>query len=54
MMTILFQEGFETDGNGTRYITSVPEFSDGFGDFFTQTDGSFWKATGQQGSGISP
>jgi len=39
-MTVLFTEGFETDGNGTRYSTSVPEFNDGSGDFFTRTDGS--------------
>lgn len=39
-MATLFSEEFETDGNGTRYITSVPEFSDGFSDFFTRTDGS--------------
>ncbi len=39
-MATLFFEGFETDGNGTRYTTSVPEFSDGSGDFFTRTDGS--------------
>jgi predicted extracellular nuclease len=39
-MQTIFTEGFETDGNGTRYATSVPEFSDGSGDFFTRTDGS--------------
>ena len=37
--TTLFEEGFETDGNGTRYSSSVPEFSDGSNDFFTRTDG---------------
>ena len=37
---LIFLETFETDGNGTRYTTSVPEFSDGQGDFFTRTDGS--------------
>jgi predicted extracellular nuclease len=39
-MTTLFVESFETDRNGTRYTTSIPEFSDGNGDFFTRTDGS--------------
>ena len=39
-MATIFTESFETDGNGTRYITSVPEFSDGSSDFFTRTDGS--------------
>ncbi len=39
-MAQLFLEDFETDGNGTRYITSTPEFSDGSSDFFTRTDGS--------------
>ena len=37
-MATLFTESFETDGNGTRYSTSIPEFSDGSGDFFTRTD----------------
>lgn len=36
----LMQEGFETDGNGTRYTTSVSEFTDGNDDYFTRTDGS--------------
>ena len=39
-MTTIFRESFETDGNGTRYSTSVPEFTDGSGDFFTRTDGA--------------
>ncbi|MCB1359335.1 MAG: hypothetical protein KDK53_23450, partial [Maritimibacter sp.] len=39
-MSVIYTEGFETDGNGTRYTTSVPDFSDGFYDFFTRTDGS--------------
>ncbi len=39
-MATLFTETFETDGNGTRYTTSIPEFSDGLGDFFTRSDGS--------------
>lgn len=39
-MTTVLQESFETVGNGTRYTTQVPEFSDGFGDYFTRTDGS--------------
>ena len=38
--TTVFSEDFESDGNGTRYSTSVAEFSDGFGDFFLRTDGS--------------
>ena len=37
---ILYQESFETNTNGTNYNTSIPEFSDGFGDFFNRTDGS--------------
>ncbi|MEL7314883.1 MAG: ExeM/NucH family extracellular endonuclease [Cyanobacteria bacterium J06559_3] len=40
MADTIFQESFETDGNGTRYTTSVAEFTDGFADFFTRTDGS--------------
>jgi len=38
--TLLYQEDFETETNGTNYFTSVPEFSDTWGDFFTRTDGS--------------
>ena len=53
-MATIFTESFETDGNGTRYTTSVPEFSDGSGDFFTRTDGSnigsFYDVTGAEGS----
>lgn len=37
---LIFSEGFETDGNGTRYVTSTSEFSDGNNDFFTRTNGS--------------
>ena len=37
---LIFSEGFETDGNGTRYLTSILEFSDGNSDFFTRTNGS--------------
>ncbi len=37
--TTLWTESFETDGNGTRYSTSISEFVMG-GDFFTRTDGS--------------
>lgn len=40
MPTILQEEDFETDGNGTRYTTSVPEFTDGSGDYFVRTDGT--------------
>ncbi len=36
----LFSETFETDGNGTRYTTSIVEFSDGGMDYFIRTDGS--------------
>ena len=38
--TTLLSESFETDGNGSRYTTSVPEFTDGDSDFFTRTDGA--------------
>ena len=54
MADTIFQESFETDGNGTRYTTSIPEFSDGSGDFFTRTDssniGSFYQVSGFDGS----
>ena len=36
---VLFED-FETAGNGTRYTTSVPEFTDGEEDYFLRTDGS--------------
>ncbi len=53
-MAIIINEDFETDGNGTRYTTSIPEFSDGFADFFTRTDGSniatSYNVTGQTGA----
>jgi hypothetical protein len=39
-MALIFSESFETDGNGSRYVTSLAEFSDGEADFFTRTDGS--------------
>jgi Ca2+-binding RTX toxin-like protein len=39
-MAIIFSETFETDGNGTRYTTSIPEFTDSSEDFFLRTDGS--------------
>ncbi|MEO1308332.1 MAG: hypothetical protein AAFV38_10520 [Pseudomonadota bacterium] len=35
-MTVIFTESFTTDGNGTRYSTSTPEFSDGSFDFFSR------------------
>ncbi len=38
--TPFWTESFETDGNGTRYTTSTPEFTDNSGDFFIRTDGS--------------
>ncbi len=54
MPTTIFTENFETDGNGTRYTTSVPEFTDSLGDFFTRTDGSnigtFYQVTGADGN----
>jgi hypothetical protein len=37
---VLYEESFETNTNGTNYNTSLPEFTDGGGDFFTRTDGS--------------
>ncbi|MBE3637132.1 ExeM/NucH family extracellular endonuclease [Mangrovicoccus algicola] len=52
-MTVIYSEGFETDGNGTRYATSAAEFTDGSGDFFLRTDGSdigsFYQVTGGEG-----
>lgn len=50
----ILSESFETDGNGTRYTTSIPEFTDTFNDFFTRTDGSdissSYLVTGADGS----
>ncbi|MEM7213721.1 MAG: hypothetical protein AAF479_17875, partial [Pseudomonadota bacterium] len=42
-MTLIFEESFETDGNGTRYTLSMPEFTGDFstfgaGDYFTRSD----------------
>ncbi|MEH6534948.1 MAG: T9SS type A sorting domain-containing protein [Psychroserpens sp.] len=52
--TTVFSESFETDGNGTRYASSVPEFTDGSGDFFIRTDGTgintSYVVTGEDGS----
>ncbi len=55
--TTVLEESFETDGNGSRYSTSVPEFTDGTGgDFFTRTDGttatvpSYYVVSGQDAS----
>jgi len=52
--TVLYQEDFETDTNGTNYNTSVAEFTDGFYDFFKRTDGSDigpdYVVVGQSGS----
>lgn len=54
--TVIFEESFEIDGQGTRYFTSVPEFSDGSGgDFFVRTDGltnvpSYYEIIGQHGT----
>lgn len=36
---VIFQESFETDGNGTRYAASTP-FNDGSSDHWNRTDGS--------------
>ncbi|PRY26354.1 hypothetical protein CLV78_101449 [Aliiruegeria haliotis] len=53
-MSIIFREDFETDGNGVRYFTATPEFSDGFFDFFLRTDGagigSAYEVSGQSGA----
>lgn len=53
-MAALLSESFETDGNGTRYTTSIPEFTNGDADFFTRTDGSNissdYNVTGPDGS----
>lgn len=53
IVTVL-DEGFETDGSGTRYTFSSGEGNDGFGDFFARTDGSdiasTYSVTGQGGS----
>ena len=38
--TILFVEDFESDGNGSRYTTSIVEFFEADSDFFGRTDGS--------------
>lgn len=50
---VILAESFETDGNGTRYVTSTTEFSDGGGDFFGRTDGSnigsYYQVDGQEG-----
>ena len=51
-MTIIHREGFESGRDG--YITSVEEFTDGAGDFFTRTDGSnvgdFYEIAGIEGT----
>lgn len=52
---VIWSEDFETDGNGVRYTTNTPEFSDGAGDFFTRIDqngtnvGSYYEISGQSG-----
>lgn len=51
--SMLFVEDFETDGNGSRYITSIPEFKEADSDFFGRTDGSdigTYTVSGQSGS----
>jgi len=35
--TTILQETFDTNGNGSRYITNTPEFSDGSTDYFLRT-----------------
>ena len=50
---MLFIEDFETDGNGTRYTTSISEFKEADSDFFGRTDGSdigTYTVSGQSGS----
>ncbi|MEL7218663.1 MAG: lamin tail domain-containing protein, partial [Pseudomonadota bacterium] len=53
IVTVL-DEGFETDGSGTRYTFSSGEGNDAMFDFFTRTDGSdissTYAVTGQTGS----
>ncbi len=54
-MAILFEEDFETDGNGTRYTTSHPEsVSTLTADFFGRADdddiGSAYQVSGQSGA----
>ncbi|MEO0775275.1 MAG: T9SS type A sorting domain-containing protein [Bacteroidota bacterium] len=48
--TILWQEDFETDGNGSRY-NSTNEFNDGTNDHFQRTDGSDISTSGGAYSG---
>ena len=43
--TALLSEDFESDGNGSRYTTSVAEFTDTGGDYFIRTNGSNISAT---------
>ncbi|MEM9010878.1 MAG: ExeM/NucH family extracellular endonuclease [Pseudomonadota bacterium] len=50
-MATVLDEGFESDGNGTRYTTSIPEFSDGSADFFTRTAGADITGTYQLSGG---
>lgn len=38
--TTLLLETFETDGNGSRYTTSITEFTDTGNDYFIRTDGA--------------
>ncbi|WP_404307061.1 beta strand repeat-containing protein [Neorhodopirellula lusitana] len=53
LFAVLGGVDFETQGSG--YSTSVAEFSDGAGDFFTQVPsnsiGSFYSVTGREGAG---
>ncbi len=50
----LYTEDFESAPDGSNYTTSLAQFTDGVGDFFTRTDGTtiggFYEVTGQQGS----
>ncbi|EMI42520.1 lamin tail domain-containing protein [Rhodopirellula sp. SWK7] len=53
LFAVLGGVDFETQGSG--YSTSIAEFSDGSGDFFTQVPGNsiggFYSVTGQEGAG---
>ena len=50
---VVFSESFETDGNGTRYTTSIPEFKTSDADFFGRLEGSNvpgYNVTGSSGN----
>ena len=47
-LTVIFKEGFETDGHGSRYtVSSGGGFYTGRHDYFTRTDGSDIRITGR-------